>query len=173
MPKSYNTEIIDPATTVKACISNAPVSFKRTRETCSTLRGRTVEGCLKYLENVLEKKECVPMRRYASGCGNTPQARKFMAGKFPATRGKWPVKAVETVIKLVKNIKNNALIKNLNPEDLVVKMVSVNKAPIVYGRVYRAYGRVNSFNKSPCHIQMVCVRKPVSVEENAELVEAE
>lgn len=171
MPKSYNTEILDESATVKACVSNAKVSFKNTRETCSTLRGRTVEGCITYLKNVIEKKECVPMRRYARGCGNTAQAKQFNIGKYKASKGRWPMKSAEAVIKVLKNIKNNAAVKNIDVEDLVVKMVSVNRAPKIHGRVFRAHGRVNAFNKSPCHIQVVAVKRSELVAEDASIVE--
>ncbi|KAI4292024.1 large subunit ribosomal protein L17e [Pancytospora philotis] len=171
MPKAYNTTILDEATTVKACITNAKVSFKNTRETCSTLRGRTVEGCIAYLNNVLQKKECVPMRRYAGGCGNTAQAAKFNVGKYKATKGRWPKKSAETMIAVLNNIKNNATNKSLPVEDLVIQMVSVNRAPKIHGRVFRAHGRVNAFNKSPCHIQVVAVKRPESVSQDADLVE--
>lgn len=173
MPKNYNTDIVDPANTVKACLHNAKVSFKNTRETCSTLRGRSVEGCIQYLQNVLDKVECVPMRRYARGCGNTRQARKFGTKEHQVNRGRWPKKSAETLIGLFKNVKNNAVIRDLNVDDLVVKMISVNRAPKIHGRVYRAFGRVNQFNKSPCHIQVVCVRKNEDISPDAQVVEVE
>ena len=171
MPKAYNTEILDESATVKASLSNAKVSFKNTRETCTTLRGRTVEGCITYLNNVIEKKECVPMRRYAGGCGNTAQAKQFNVGKDKASRGRWPKRSAEMVIKVLKNIKNNAAIKNIDVNDLVIKMVSVNRAPKIHGRVFRAHGRVNAFNKSPCHIQVVAVKKSEFVAEDSKVVE--
>lgn len=149
MPKKYNYDIISNDNTVKACITNAQVSFKKTRETCNTLRGRYVDDAIAYLENVIDKIECVPMRRYARGCGNTPQAKAFMNGKWPATKGRWPEKSASYLIKVLKNIKNNAVKKNIQPEELAIAMVSVTKAPKVYGRCFRAHGRVNSFNKSP------------------------
>lgn len=155
MPKQYNYDITNTDRTVKSCMTNAQVSFKKTRETCNTLRGRFVEDAINYLENVIMKLECVPMRRYNRGCGNTAQAKFFMNGKWPATKGRWPQKSAQYVIKLLKNIKNNALNKGINVDDLVIAMVSVTKAPKVYGRCFRAHGRVNSFNKSPCHIQVV------------------
>lgn len=173
MPKAYNTEIVEESATVKACASNIKVSFKNTRETCSTLRGRTVEGCIQYLQNVLEKKECVPMRRYANGVGNTAQAKKFMSGRDRASKGRWPKKSCESMIKLLNNIKTNAVNKNIDVADLVIKMVSVNRAPKIHGRVFRAHGRVNAFNKSPCHVQIVAVKKSEFVEEDANLVEVE
>ncbi len=171
MPRSYCTEILNVENTVKACMNNAKVSFKNTRETCSTLRGRTVDNCIQYLENVIAKKECVPMRRYATGCGNTKQAKKFKVGKHLNTRGRWPKKSAETIIKLLNNIKNNAKAKSLESKDLVIQMVSVSRAPKIHGRLYRAHGRINPFNKSPCHIQMVAVKKEEDIPENAEIVE--
>lgn len=173
MPKRYNTEILDEANCVKACVSNAKVGFKRTRETCSTLRGRTVNGCIEYLNNVINKVDCVPLTRYGKRCSNTKQARKYFTGSHPCAKGKWPKSSAEAVLKVLSNIKNNAAVKNLDVNDLYIKMVSVTKAPIIHGRVYRAYGRVNPFNKKPCHIQMVCEKRSAFVAPDAELVEVE
>lgn len=172
MPKRYNCDIIDPANAIKSSLHNVKVSFKKTRETCSTLRGRTVEGCVQYLKNVIAKKECVPMRRYHYGVHATPQARAF-DGKYPCTKGRWPVSSCQTMIRVMENIKANAIHKNMDVKDLVIKMVSVNRAPIVHGRCFRAHGRVNAFNKSPCHIQVVCVKKADLVPEDAAIVEVQ
>ncbi len=176
MPKNYNVKLSDEKNGFRACITNAEVSFKNTRETCSTLKGRTLANCFSYLQNVIDKKECVPMRRYSRGCGRTPQASKFSfvnkENKFiHCDKGRWPRKSAEYMLKVCKNIKNNAALNNVEPKDLIVRMVSVNKAPKKYGRCYRAYGRVNPFNKSPCHIQMVCVKRNVNIQGEGDVVE--
>ncbi|ORD93271.1 RL17 [Enterospora canceri] len=170
MPKAYNTEIISADNTVKACITNAQVSFKKTRETCNTLRGRSLEDAMVYLANVLDHAECVPMLRYNGGCGNTKQAQKFMNGVHPATKGRWPAKSCNYVLKVLRNLKNNAMVKGIDPSQLVIQMVSINKAPKIYGRCFRAHGRVNSFNKSPCHIQCVAVKAEGDIDDQ-EIVE--
>lgn len=172
MPKRYNYDITDPANSVKAALHDVKVSFKNTRETCSTLRGRSFENCVQYLNNVIAKKECVPMRRYCSGVHATPQARAF-SGKVECVKGRWPASSCKTMIRIMDNIKANALQKNIDVKDLVIKMVSVNRARIIPGRCFRAHGRVNAFNKSPCHIQMVCVKKSEHVPENGEIVEVD
>lgn len=169
----YNTDIQDEANCVKACISNAKVGFKRTRETCSTLRGRSVNEAVQYLNDVINKIDCVPLYRYGKRCTNTKQARKYYTSGYDCAKGKWPKSSAEAVLKVLRNIKNNAMLKNLNVDDLYVKMISVNKAPIIHGRVYRAYGRVNAFNKKPCHIQIVCAKPSEIVASDAELVEVE
>ena len=166
----YSYEIHDPSKAVKARIDNAKVSFKKTREASCTLRKRKVVDAIQYLKNVIAKTECVPFRRYNRGCGQTHQARKFSIPKreivkangekvvkegYVQTRGRWPKKSAEFLISLLENIKDNAEAKSLSADDLVITHVQVSKAPVIYGRTFRAHGRVNPFNKSPCHIQMV------------------
>lgn len=171
MPKNYNCEILSNDNCVKACITNAQVSYKKTRETCNTLRGRTVEKAMEYLTNVIYKVECVPMRRFNRGCGNTRQARRFMNGSVVATKGRWPMKSCEYMLKVLRNIKNNALVKGLDIDNLYIKMVSITKAPRVYGRTFRAHGRVNAFNKAPCHIQVVAESATAEMAAGADVVE--
>lgn len=166
----YSYEIHDPSKAVKGRIDNAKVSFKKTRETSSTLRRRKVQDAIDYLKNVIKKTECVPYTRYNRGCGQTHQARKFSIPErvvekangekvvkkaFVQTRGRWPKKSAQFMIDLLESIKENAVARNINPAELVITHVQVSKAPVIYGRVFRAHGRVNAFNKSPCHIQVV------------------
>lgn len=49
------------------------VSFKNTRETAQAINGMKVTRALKYLENVQEHKEAIPMRRYAGSIGRCAQ----------------------------------------------------------------------------------------------------
>ena len=49
------------------------VSFKNTRETAQAINGWKVDRALKYLQNVMEMTEAVPMRRYAGGTGRSAQ----------------------------------------------------------------------------------------------------
>lgn len=49
------------------------VSFKNTRETAQAINGWKLERAVRYLENVQNKSEAVPMRRYAGSTGRTAQ----------------------------------------------------------------------------------------------------
>jgi ribosomal protein L22 len=49
------------------------VSFKNTRETAQAINGFKLQRALAYLENVINHKEAVPMRRYAGSTGRTAQ----------------------------------------------------------------------------------------------------
>lgn len=57
----------------------------------------------RYLEAVMEKRRCIPFRRYVGGVGRTPQAKEFKH-----TQGRWPVKSVKMLINLLKNAEANA-----------------------------------------------------------------
>ncbi|ADM11899.1 60S ribosomal protein L22/L17e [Encephalitozoon intestinalis ATCC 50506] len=166
----YSYEIHDPSKAVKGKIDNAKVSFKKTRETCCTLRKRKLLDAIQYLKNVISKTECVPFRRYNRGCGQTHQARKFSIPRkeivkangekvikrgHVQTRGRWPKKSAEFVISLLESVKESAESKSLDVGSLVITHIQVSKAPKIFGRTFRAHGRVNPFNKSPCHIQVV------------------
>jgi large subunit ribosomal protein L17e len=49
------------------------VSFKNTRETAQAINGWKLERAKTYLDNVQQKSEAVPMRRYAGSTGRTAQ----------------------------------------------------------------------------------------------------
>ena len=51
------------------------VSFKNTRETAQAINGWKLQRAVKFLENVQEHKEAVPMRRYAGGTGRASQGK--------------------------------------------------------------------------------------------------
>jgi large subunit ribosomal protein L17e len=66
----YAATHIDNAKSARARGSYLRVSFKNTRETAQAIK---LERALTYLGNVLEKKEAIPMRRYAGGTGRASQ----------------------------------------------------------------------------------------------------
>lgn len=147
MAINFAYDVIDPTKVIKYQIDNARVSFKKTRECGNTLRTRSLLNAIDYLNNVVLKKECVPMRRYARGCGHTRQARAFNQRK-----GRWPKKSALFLLEVLNNIKEQANEKGLDINELVLDHVQICRAPKIFGRVFRAHGRVNPFNKSPCHI---------------------
>lgn len=55
------------------------VSFKNTRETAQAINGWKLTRAVTFLENVCEKKEAVPFRRYAGSIGRTAQGTNNLA----------------------------------------------------------------------------------------------
>lgn len=90
-----------------------------------------------YLGDVQEKKQCIPFRRFDGSMGRTGQAKAFKT-----TKGRWPVKSVQFVLRLLKNAESNADAKDLASEDLFIKNIVVQQAPKTRRRTYRAHGRM-------------------------------
>merc|ERR1719321_1072990 len=117
----------------------------------------------KYLQDVMEKKQCVPFRVFKGCIGRTPQAKQFKL-----TQGRWPVKSCKIVLDLLRNAESNAEFKNLDTDNLEIKHVQVDRAQGGRRRTYRAHGRINAYMSSPCHIQLILEEKEETVEKPEE-----
>ncbi|KAJ8791684.1 hypothetical protein J1605_020406 [Eschrichtius robustus] len=60
---------------------------------------------------------------------------------------------------MLKNAESNAELKGLDVDSLVIEHIQVNKAPKMWRRTYRAYGGINPYMSSPCHIEMILIEK--------------
>ena len=69
----YGNDKIKAEKSARSRGSYLRVSFKNTRETAQAINGWKLHRAVKYLENVKELKEAIPMRRYASSTGRTAQ----------------------------------------------------------------------------------------------------
>jgi len=149
----------NPTKSAKSRGSYLRVSFKNTRETAQAVNGMKLARALQFLENVKEKKEAVPMRRYAGSTGRSAQAKQF-----GATKGRWPQKSAEFLLGLLKNAEANADSKGLDTSNLVISHIQVNQAPKQRRRTYRAHGRINPYMSNPCHIEVVVSEAEETVE---------
>jgi large subunit ribosomal protein L17e len=118
----------------------------------------TLNKAKQYLENVLTKKDCVPLVRYRYGAGRCAQAKKW-----GAALGRWPQKSVKILLALLKNAESNAVQQSMNLESLLVSHIQINKAPKMRRRTYRAHGRINKYESSPSHIQLILSAKAQTV----------
>merc|ERR1719188_2510209 len=120
-----------------------------------------------YLADVVEKKQCVPFRKYTGCIGRTPQAKAFKM-----SQGRWPVKSAKILIDLLRNAESNAEFKNLDTDNLVIQHIQVNPAQQGRRRTYRAHGRINPYMSCPCHIEMILQEKEEAVDKPVEEVKA-
>ncbi|KAK0720376.1 putative ribosomal protein L17.e.A [Lasiosphaeris hirsuta] len=155
----YAATEIAPAKSARSRGSYLRVSFKNTRETAQAINGWKLQRAQKFLENVMEKKEIVPFRRYAGGIGRAAQGKQF-----GVSRARWPVKSAEFLLGLLKNAESNADSKGLDTGNLVVKHIQVNQAPKQRRRTYRAHGRINPYMSNPCHIELILTEAEESVQ---------
>lgn len=123
--QSYNAE-----TMAKARGRDLPVSFKHSVNICKFLKGKNLDKAIKYLEKVIEKKKAIPFKKYKRKQGH----RKGME------TGKYPVKASKKIIKVLENLKNNAVDKGLS-ENLKIIHAGANRAVSKESRAMRGRSR--------------------------------
>eukprot|EP00052_Salpingoeca_macrocollata_P030386 m.319344 g.319344 ORF g.319344 m.319344 type:complete len:184 (+) comp23127_c0_seq1:52-603(+) len=129
------------------------VHYKNTRETVAAIKGMPLRRAMTFLENVKNKKEIVPFTRHSGGVG-----RKAQCKQWGHPQGRWPKKSAEFVLSLLKNAESNAEVKGLDTATLKVTHAQVNMAPKMRRRTYRAHGRINPYQSSPCHIEMILTK---------------
>merc|ERR1711924_125237 len=160
-------EATNPSKACKAMGVDLRVHYKNTYNAAQAIKGMGLQSAKTYLEAVLEKKQCIPFRRYIGGVGRTPQAKAFKL-----SQGRWPVKPVKILLDLLRNAESNAEFKNLDTDNLAIKHIQVNAAQQGRRRTYRAHGRINAYMSSPCHVEMILEEKEESVEKPEEEVKA-
>lgn len=108
----------------------------------------------RYLKAVMEKKECVPFRRFNGAVGRCAQAKQWKT-----TQGRWPKKSAEFLLQVLRNAEANADYKGFDVDRLVIDHIQVNRAQCLRRRTYRAHGRINPYMSSPCHIEVILTEK--------------
>ncbi|KAK6166392.1 hypothetical protein SNE40_023097 [Patella caerulea] len=150
----YSSEPDNPSKCAKARGSYLRTSFKNMRETANTIKGMPLRRALRYLKNVMEKKEIVPFNRFNGAVSNHAQAKNFKS-----TQGRWPKKSADFLLQLLKNAESNAEFKGLDTDHLAITHMQINMAPKIRRRLYRAHGRINPFMSTPCHIELILTEK--------------
>ncbi|BGP49996.1 60S ribosomal protein L17B [Rhodotorula kratochvilovae] len=147
------------------------VHYKNTRETAAAVTGLTLAKAIKLLEEVQTHTACIPFRRHNGAVGRTAQAKVH-----GVVQGRWPVKSAKFLLALIKNAQANAEANGLDKDELLVKNISVQQAPKMRRRTYRAHGRINPYQSSPTHLEIILApmraEVPKADEEVAAPVEA-
>lgn len=160
----YSREPENPVKAAKARASDLRTSFKNMRETAMAIKGMELGKAKSYLQKVLEKKDCIPLRRFSGSAGRTNLAKNH---KHHGP-GRFPVKSVAHLLDLLTNAESNAEVKTLDTENLHVQHIQVNQAVKGRRRTYRAHGRINAYMSNPCHVEVILVEKEASVKKAEE-----
>mgnify|MGYP003421285138 FL=1 len=162
MTKQYSRQ---PKTekSVKARSDDNRAHFKNTYNAARVLKGMNVKQAQRYLEDVLDHKRCVPIKRF-----NSHVARTGQATEFGVTQGRWPEKSVKILQNLLQNMEANAKAKQLEADKLIIQHVQVNRAQRGRRRTYRAHGRITPFMSSPCHVELFAEIPALGIKKEAE-----
>ena len=96
---------------------NLPISTKFTVEICNFIRGKDLKKAKNLLKNVTEQKIPIPFKI----------ALRDLGHKKGIGPGRYPVKASEHILDLLKTVDSNASYKGLNSDSLVICYASATK----------------------------------------------
>lgn len=142
---SYKPE--DETKAVKAMGYEMPVSFKYAMEICRVLRGKKIPQAMKFLEEVVELRTPVPLRKHKKKVAHK-NISKWYAGRYPK-------KTASYILKVLKNLKANAEYKGLNAEELVIVHAQAKMGRKIVRYTPRAFGRAVPKRKQLTTIEFV------------------
>jgi large subunit ribosomal protein L22 len=135
----------DPDTSAKAIGKDLPVSPKLSREICGMIRGMKVDVAIKALEEVIDLRRPVPLKRF----------NKRVAHKPGIGPGRYPQKAARAILGVVKSASSNAEYKGLSTDGLTIVTISASLGQTVPGHMPRAHGRATQWDQQTVNIEVI------------------
>jgi ribosomal protein L22 len=123
---------------------SVPISTKHSMAICNFIRGKEIDKALVLLEQASLKKIPIPMR------GEIPHRKGIMSGRYP-------INAIGHFIKLLKGLKANAIVKDIEFEKYRIAC----KANLA-SRPYRRFGK-GKFKRTHVTLKLVGLNQPLSV----------
>ncbi len=139
------TATADPDTTAKALGREMPVSPKFAREVAGMIRGMKVDVARQALEDVIDKKRAVPLKRYNKRVSHKP-------GVGP---GRYPVKAAKAILGVLDSAASNAEYKGLDVSNMAIATISVARGRTIPGHMPRAHGRATQWNQETVNLEII------------------
>lgn len=150
---SITEEELDSERTAKASARDVRVSHKAAIEVCRTIRNMRLTQAKRYLSDVIAKKKPVPYKRFKKKVGHK---RGLERGAFA---GRYPVKAADKILNLIKGAEANAENKGLDIERVKIIHASAYPGMKIKRFTPRAHGRSSPKFNTLCHIEIVLEEK--------------
>ena len=147
----YSITGLDKDKSAIASIRDARSTPKKTREVCHAIKGKNLQKAKDYLERVLAFKEPIPFKRHKGH-----QAHRKGTAFGP---GRYPVKSVQVVLSLVKDVENNAEYKGLDIDKCRIIHCAVGKGRIYKKYIPRGFGRSSPYYTHRTHIEIAIVEE--------------
>jgi large subunit ribosomal protein L22 len=128
------------------------ISHKYAVELCRELRGKKLEKAKEYLQEIIEMRRPLPLRRHKKGVAHRKGLRKAYAGRYP-------VKAAKHVLKVLRSAEANAEYNGLDKERLYIRHISASKGRIIKRFFPRAFARATPHNRHTANVQVVLEEK--------------
>jgi large subunit ribosomal protein L22 len=125
----------------RAITKDAGISTKASIEIANFLRGKTTIEAKTILERVLKKKQAIPFKRFTDGVGHRKGAG--------IAAGRYPEKASELFLTLIKQCEANAQAKGLSTDLRIVHLVAQK------GTNMFRHGRLRRRSYKRTHLEIV------------------
>ena len=135
----------NPDTSAKAIGKDMPVSPKLSREICGMIRGKKVDTAIRMLEEVIDLKRPVPLKRFNKRVSHKP-------GVGP---GRYPQKAARAILSVVRSASANAEYKGLSTGSMVITTISTALGQTIPGQMPRAHGRATQWDQQTVNIEVI------------------
>jgi len=145
---NYSVLDIDPDRTAKASGRDLRISPKASREVCEKIKNMRIDKARTFLQDVIDKKVAIPYRHHKKKVGHKTGMEGFYAGRYP-------VKAVQEILKILDSAEGNAEFKGLDIDNLKIVHAVAQKARKIKGYVPRAFGRATPSHDTLCHIEII------------------
>ena len=161
MPKwgySIIEEMLNPEKTAKASGRELKVSHKAAREICKAIKGRMLNEAKEYLRDVMAKRKAIPYNRYNKKLPH----RHGLVNSFC---GRYPVKASEEILDVLRSAQSNAENKGLDVDRLRIVHAAAYQGIKLKRFAPRAHGRASPKFDTTTHVEIVLDEKPTQGEQ--------
>jgi large subunit ribosomal protein L22 len=124
------------------------VSPRHCVEICRGLRGKSLVEAKSHLEAIMKMKTAVPFKRHNSGVGHRAGIRGWDAGRYPQ-------KAAQEILTVLKNAEANAEYQGLDTDRMRVVHCLARTGRVTEGRMPRAMGRATAKNTETVTVEVV------------------
>ena len=143
----YSVGALDPEKTVKCAGRELRISPKAATEICNAIRGMKLPKAKQLLEEVEEKKTSIPYRHYKKEVPHRGH-QGFHAGRYP-------VKAANSIRRLLEQLEANAEYRGLDPEKLKITHAASQRGMKIRKYIPRAFGRGSAYFNTLTHIELI------------------
>lgn len=144
MKLNYSIQPVSEKTS-KAMGKELHISRKHAHEIATAITGMKLVVARNFLEGVVQLKQAVPIKRHTSG---VPHRRGMCTGRYPQ-------KAAQEFLRVIKNVESNATYKGLDTENLKIIHVETKKGHTYMGQFPRAQGRATPKKHETVTVEMI------------------
>ena len=143
----YSISALDPERTVKCAGRELRISPKAATEICNAIRGMKLPKAKQLLEEVEEKKTSIPYRHYKKEVPHKGN-QGFHAGRYP-------VKAANSIRRLLEELEANAEYRGLDPEKVKITHAASHRGMKLRKYIPKAFGRAGAYFNTLTHVEII------------------